>query len=232
MRPAEGDRRRVGLERGIRPVPLILHLEQVAFELEAGPQPALELDLQPVVRGEERPELSILDALRADPLRQRAGQLPVRRPRAVRAAGVLARVENAEADPVVLEVRLRDALEPAVERAVGSADELAAPVEAKLARFVKRVERDTEGVGTRFDLQPRNLWRDRSPGRIPDRDKEAAHDLDAAEADVAEVDPLELRRERPCPQLPRLCGRLVAAVPDLVTGGLAHREGRSYSPPL
>src|SRR5581483_12033937 len=98
--------------------------EEVALELEHRPHAAAGVDLEQVVRGEQRPELPVLQALRADRVRELAGSAAGGR---VRPAGVLARVEDAEADAVVLEVRLRDAVHAALEDAVGSARELAPP---------------------------------------------------------------------------------------------------------
>src|SRR5439155_3779284 len=135
------------------------------------------------------------------------------------------------ADPVVLEVGLGDAVEPAIERSVGAARELAAPPEAELADLVERLEGNMEPVGLLLDLEIRDLRRDRAPARVADGDEQPPDRLDTADPRVAEIDPLQPRSEGAGPELPGLDRRLAAAVPNLEAGRLAHRGARSYSPP-
>src|SRR5207245_5721255 len=137
----------------------------------------------------EREELSVLGPLRADRVRQGSAQILVRRVRAVAAARVLPRVEDAEADAVVVEVGLGDAVHSAVERAVGAACELAAPPETQGARLVQRLEGDAETIGCGVDLEARDLRRNRAPARVPNGEEQTANGLDAADAHVPQVDP-------------------------------------------
>src|SRR5207253_316383 len=118
-REAECERRRVRLERRVGPVALILHLELVAFELEADRAAAAEVDLELRERREERCRQAVDDLLRANQRRQATVRPLAARTRAIRPPRHLGGMEDAPADAVVIEVDVRLALERAREGAVG-----------------------------------------------------------------------------------------------------------------
>jgi hypothetical protein len=76
---------------------------------------------------------------------------------------------------------------------------------------VQRLEGDAEAPLPGLHLHLGELRRDRPPGVVADRCEQAPDDLDLAEPDVAQVDPVELGGQRPSPQRPSCRRRLVAS---------------------
>ena len=204
-REGQAQRRAVGLERGVGPVALVLHLEGVAFHQDFG----LHAGHHAVG---ERPDVEE-GLMGGDALRKSAvghAAIDVRH----RAWGARQghRVQDAEADPVALEAGARFAVEGEDDRAVGGAGDAALPEEVDVGLAVGDVVADREGVGPGFDLDVGKLGADGAPVVVTDGGVDPAHDLVLAEPDVAQVAVIVQRRERPRAERDRFRQRFVLAV--------------------
>jgi hypothetical protein len=215
----ELERGRVRLERRVGPVALVLGLEEIALELETRDEPVGDLDLELVERREDRLREPALPELRPDRVRELPGNHAFGRAGAVAAAGVLSRVEDAEADPVVEKLALGRSPQRVVDRAVGAACELPVPAEVDLLLPVPRLEGQAERVARVLDLEIVDLDRQRGPVPVAHGDVEAAQKLDVACPDVAEIDSFELAIDRTGAELAPLDRRLVPPVPDAMALG-------------
>ncbi len=231
VREPELDRRAVRLERGVGPVPLVLVLPEVAGELEAHRAALLEVDLEAVEGGEEREIDAALEALWADQLRELAGDVAVRRSCAVRtAARFPVRVEDAEADPAVEHVSRAGAVVRQLDRPVRTPFDPAFPREVDVAAFVANREADLERVPAVVELIRERLAGDRVPVTVADRRVDPADDLDAAHADVAQIEAVNEGGEPARLHRAEFLRRCVDAVPNRVLRGRRLRQ-RHLSPP-
>ena len=228
---AEGERRRVGLERAVRPVALVLHLEEVALEGEAHGRVIVEVDLELFEGREERVDRAVPDLLGADEERQLTLDRPAGRPGPVRAPRAVGRMQHAEADPAVEEVGFGDPVQLCRNGSFRSLDR-ALPAEVDLIGSVPRLEADREPIARRLDLQPGDLGRDRVPLAVADRDVEAADDLRRSGTAVAEVGLLELELDRAGAHETAFDRRLVPPVPELVPGRQLRHRIRSDRTPV
>src|SRR5262249_25029237 len=153
-RAAERDRRRVRLEVGVRPVAVVLRLPEVALELEQERAAIGELDLQPIVGGEERLVRTLDDRLAPDQIGEGAVAPAVRWAGAGGPRGGLARrVVDTDADPVVGEGGLRSAVEDELDPAALVADDRPVPGEVDLAAGMPHIELGPEAGVLLLELE-------------------------------------------------------------------------------
>ena len=103
-------------------------------------------------------------------------------------------MQHAEPDAIVRESRPGNALHSGRDRAVALSDNRSVPAEVEPVGAVACIEGEAEGVTAIGQLEIRDLGGDRAPTLISDRDVEPANQLGGSDADVAEIDSLELRR--------------------------------------
>ncbi len=105
-------RRRVGLERRVRPVALVLQLEELSFERELRDHLLGEAHRQVGERGDHREERVPVSELGRDRSRERPADRPVLGRRLVACPDVgPPRMEHAEPDPAVVEVAIGSAVD-------------------------------------------------------------------------------------------------------------------------
>lgn len=202
-RVRDPERGAVGLERGVGPVPLVLHLEQVALEPDVG------LD---AARGRPADPAHLLEWLvRRDPHGKRADGRPVRSVDGHRQPGHLERVEEAEADPVAEEAGLGCPVHRVRDRAVRPAADPPVPAEREVPFAMARRERDLEGVAVILDLDVLESPCDRAPALIAHGDVDSADQLVTTEPQPAQLRALEGDRQRagaenPAPDRRVVCG--------------------------
>src|SRR5579871_2281248 len=108
MRKATRERCAIGLERGIRPATLILHLKEVALEIELRLHAIVDIDDKVAERGKERDIHTVLKSLRADFIRQIAAHLAIGRLRSIWLARAFAiGMQDAETDTIVAKIGTR-----------------------------------------------------------------------------------------------------------------------------
>ena len=224
MREAGSERCGIGLERGVAPVALILDLEQGPFELEGDPHTIGHLDIQAVEGREQCRGQAPDEVLRPDIGRKRALVHALRCARAEAATGVLGRVQDAPADAVELHRGIRDPIEAEREAAVLSSRELAVPgeIHAQGGIGAVRVEAQREAALAGIEADAAEVRCDRSPVAVAHRCVQAAHDLDLAEAHVADIRAFQLGDERACAHRAPLGWRLITSVPPLIACQLWH----------
>ncbi len=222
--PAQGDRRRVRLEVRIGPVAVVLRLPQIALELEQEPPARRELDLEPVVGGEERAVGAVHERLHADLVGEGPVELAVRGPGAKAGALRLApRVMDADPDPVVRENFLGSPVEDDLDAAVLVAGDPPVPAEVDLPTCMAGVELDAEARVGLLHLEARDGSRHGVPVDVAHGGVDAAHELGVADAQVAEVDAVEQRGHGPGVQGAHLGDRGGGAVQEPeALGGRGH----------
>jgi hypothetical protein len=125
--------------------------------------------------------------MRGDQTGKLAANRAIRRLDLGRLARDLARVKDAEADPVAQEVRARCAVHREGDRPVCRPLDCPGPGEVDVVLDVFGGEADGEGVAPILDLERGVARLDRVPIPVPHRHIEPAHDLDVAGPHVPEI---------------------------------------------
>ena len=217
-RKRQGQRTAVGLERGVGPVPLVLHLEGVSRKPHRHPE---------IRRGLGGDGPDVAERLpRRDERRERAALhraidvFDAARP--ARHAGE--RMEHAEADPVALEGLGRRAGEVVRDPALRITSEAALPGEVDAGGPAVGGERDREAVGGDVDGQIADERLDGVPVAVAHGRIDATNDLPAVDPHPPEepAPRIEFGRERTGPQ-GEPCRRFGGGMAASWIGPLTHR---------
>ena len=151
----EVSRRAVRLEGAISPVPLILHLEEVAVERELEVSVRLLLDRETVERFEQTTEYLTVEVLNADTLGERSlddaagcsGSIPLTSARR--------RMEHTEADPTIKEALLGNAVQQVRDHTRWISRDQALQNDAERGRSIRGREGNPEAGLVRVDREIR-----------------------------------------------------------------------------
>ena len=205
MREPEAERRRVGLERRVGPVALILHLELVALEREVHGQPRRQVDGKLVEGPRGRKVDAVHQRLRHDRVREDAlGRPGLAGGSIATAPEQLGEMQHAEADAAVAERAGRGAVHLVAERAVRAALDAAPPLEVERVGHVASRERDRERVVVPIDAQARRCAAGWCPSARRGRRRRAGAERESRPSRRArDRCPWRSRRERSRPQRDR-----------------------------
>ena len=203
----QGQRAVIGLERSVRPVPLVLGLPRVGALEPAGETSACGDAMAHGADVEER--LQRHHEARERRLLRHAGTMgDVAR----LARHSLDRVEGDEAAAAGLERRLRHRVDGEDEPAFVFRHDGGREGEDAVGRIDAGVVTHPEAAALLDDLQVRDGRSAGLPGRAADDEGEAAQGLDAAEADIAQLAAFQFGGEHARAQEPDLRRRLLGAV--------------------
>src|SRR5713226_3314312 len=153
VREAEHERCAVALERGIGPVALVFGLPEIALQIEPHTTAGCEVDLEPVEGGEERQIDAVLEPLLLDQKGELTMDRSTRSSSAIPTSnGLLRRVQETEANPVVEQVPSRCAVEREADLPGGIAGHRPVPDEVVVVSDVSHREADIERVAAVVDL--------------------------------------------------------------------------------
>ena len=188
--------RAVGLEAGIDPVALVLHLEQVAGKLHFGPHAGGHFMGQP--RQVVQPLHGLLGGDRVGETEFLFGAVGIARP--ARSSGALADgMQHAKADPVAAEGALRFALERKSNAPIVRATDIGTPDEVDFPFAVRARIADMETRIGYLDFQIRNHPGHRVPVVVAHGGVNAPDDLAFAPFHITKVARIEEQRERSGP---------------------------------
>jgi len=207
-------RRAIGLEGSVCPVPLVLHLEDLALHTHLGRQAGGNLVGDRSDPGER--------LMRRDEVRKHTadGRFVYSFDGAGLARARAARVQNTETDAVPQEAAAGLPVHLESNRAVRIPSDSALPHEIDLSRTALRSESDVERAAACLDLQALQKGRHGSPIAVAYGNIYAPDDLQLADADVVQRTRLALKQDgqRAGPQLDRTRTRPLAAIEKCLRG--------------
>ena len=205
VRPGQRERARVGLERRVRPVAMILGLPGIALHAQRRADTRYRL-VSHCSDVEKR--LSGIDQLRRLGALDRAvDMLDLHGP----AGHACERVQNDEAGSAGQKVLLRPRDGCAADRAVGRAPKLGVPGQIAIRGAGQRIEGHDEAATALVDAQIADRGRAGAPDAVADQKRDGANHLRVADLDPAQLTVLEGCRDGAGNQPSLLGHRLVGA---------------------